>query len=685
MAEEALVDREQSPKFDEVAVVSCDILGHSSASGLNQLRRVAAINRIVGDAIRRREPGKVVWSSGGDGGHVVFLGEDWQSDAVRLMDELCTWAREEQVTLRVTGHLGFVAALFGADGRTQMVGAGINFAGWLIRQATGDGVVVSDTFRRGLASSAIASAVEFHDERLQVDRNSIRQLLWLMSLGNLRSKWATGETDDYTSLKNCLKQQDGWGALYYAKRISQINAKDEAVTGALESASRILKADALENRSFLERLRAEELTEMLKLGHLVERAPGEVICRVGEPGESLFVILRGEVGVYNLEGSGFGGTAEPKHTHRAGEVVGELAAALKRTRTADLVAMTDVALLSFISEEVNEKLSDTGTEAGKDAKRQYDRFILDRVLQHTAQVAPYLLGANRRGPLSLAGAHNSSRLSEQEAWQATLRQLLNYTELVTVDTDLTLAVDQVTGKIGRKSAERGLFVLVSGSVKTTDPVPVVLSAAQCPLLWVDLPALFTKAPTTYRRVAEPIMVLWLAATGVDQLSLDQRNELRRALEGMVGAKPPEYEYDVYLCHSSSDKRVILEIKDRLWTDYGIRSWYDDIELLPGDETRRTIEKGLMTCRFLLLCASASLKGSAWANREIDSVMHLDVKRQGDPKILVLKLYEQESNDEAIPLIVRGIKRQHFERAGDFERLAEYIVAARDSAGGRLPT
>ena len=77
--------------------------------------------------------------------------------------------------------------------------------------------------------------------------------------------------------------------------------------------------------------------------------------------------------------------------------------------------MTDVALLSFISEEVNEKLSDTGTEAGKDAKRQYDRFILDRVLQHTAQVAPYLLGANRRGPLSLAGAHNSSRLSEQEA------------------------------------------------------------------------------------------------------------------------------------------------------------------------------------------------------------------------------------------------------------------------------
>jgi hypothetical protein len=84
----------------------------------------------------------------------------------------------------------------------------------------------------------------------------------------------------------------------------------------------------------------------------------------------------------------------------------------------------------------------------------------------------------------------------------------------------------------------------------------------------------------------------------------------------------------------------------------------------------------MTCRFLLLCASANMQGSEWANLEVDSVLHLDVKRQDGPKILVLKLYEHESNDEAIPVILRGIKRQHFGRVGDFEQLARYIVAAR---------
>jgi hypothetical protein len=677
------VDRERAANFEEVGVVSCDILGHSAANGADQVRRVAAINDIVARAIRRREPGRVVWSSGGDGGHVVFFGDDWQADAILLMEELCAWARGEPIMLRVTGHVGVVTTLVGADERTQAVGPGINLAGWLLRQATGDGVVVSDTFRRGVASVAIASEIFFHDERLSVDRNSTRQLLYLMSFGDVVSEWAEAEQDDYASLKKCLKEKKGWDALYYAKRISQINAKDQDVTDALERTPRLLKSGTVANRSFLELLRADELTEMLKLGHLVERRPGEVICRVGEPGESMFVILRGEVGVYNLEGKGFGGTAEPKHVQRAGEVVGELATVLKRTRTADLVAMTDVALLSFISEELKDKLSDPDTDPGREAARQYDLFALDRVLQHTIQVAPYLLGPSRRGPLSIAPAHSSSRVSEREAWEATMRKLLPHAELVTVDSEgFTLEIDQVVREVSREDPELGLFILVSGSVRSPAPASAKLSDDQCPLLWVNVPKLFVKQPSIYGRVAEPIMVLWIGASGIDQLTLEQRAELHRALKSAVGEVPPQYEYDVYLCHSSKDKVVVREVKDRLWSEYGIRSWYDNAELRPGDSTRRTIEKGLMTSRFLLLCASANLNASQWANREIDSILHLDVKRQGDPKVLVLKLYEHESNDEAIPPIFRGTKRQHFRRDGDFERLAEYIVSTGRGGDGR---
>ncbi|WP_410667630.1 hypothetical protein [Amycolatopsis sp. cmx-4-68] len=90
---------------------------------------MAAINAIVAEAIGRRAPEQVIWSSGGDGGHVIFFDEDWQVDAVELMARLCGWARSERIMLRVTGHVGQVTTLPGADGRTQAVGPGINFAG----------------------------------------------------------------------------------------------------------------------------------------------------------------------------------------------------------------------------------------------------------------------------------------------------------------------------------------------------------------------------------------------------------------------------------------------------------------------------------------------------------------------------------------------------------------------------
>ncbi|MET8996476.1 cyclic nucleotide-binding domain-containing protein [Amycolatopsis sp. NPDC004169] len=667
----------EAVEFEEVAVVSCDILGHSATNGGDQVRRVTAINKIVADTIRRCAGRQVVWSSGGDGGHVIFFGENWHVDVVLLLGDLWSWAHDEGIPLRITGHVGKVATIVGADERVQAVGAGINFAGWLIRQATGDGIVVSDAFRRGISSTLIALSVSFHNERLRVDRTTTRQLLSLMSFDGVSSKWPEGEQDDYNSLKESLAEGNGWEALYYAKRISQMNAADEKIEPYLEEASRLLKSDTLENRSFLELLRPDELTAMLKLGHLVERARGDIICQVNDPGESLFVILHGEVGVYNLEGKGYGGTAEPKHVHLPGEIVGELATVLKRTRTADLVAMSDVALLSFIGEEVQDRFSNADKEAVRDAARQWHRFLLDRVVQHTIQVARYLLGSGRRGPLSVAPALSSPRDSGLEPWKANVRALLPETELVTVaDGGFTLEIAHVTAELTKMDPERGVFILVSGSVRSQTPVKATLSGAECPLLWVDVPKVFAKQASTYERVDEPIMVLWIGARGVGRLSLKLRQELHETLESAVGRVPPEYEYDVYLCHAGEDRQAVLELKNRLWAEHRIRAYYDDMELQPDDSTRKAIEKGLMTGRFLLLCATANLNATEWASRGLDSLLNLDVDRPGEPHVLVLKLHDHESVDEAIPEVFRDAKRQYFRQDRDFEDLCEYIRSAR---------
>ena len=641
---------------EEVAIVSCDIRGHSKTDGREQVRRVTKINEIISTAIRRCRPEQVVWLSGGDGGHVVFRGDEWQPWAVRLVWDLVSWAWDDDVELRITGHVGRVTSTWGADSRVQIVGPGINFAGWLLRQLTHEAVIVSDAFRRAIAPVQIDElSVSFHDERLFIDRNLEPQLLYLLTINGFTSRWFESERDDHRELeKNLLEKSSGWDVLYFAKRIWQVNSKDKQVAAAVERTAGTLRSIPVDRTSFLASMLAQELAEFLRIGQLIERGPGEVICRYGEPGESMFVILRGEVGVYNIEGKGFAGQASPKHVHRQGEVVGELASVLNRDRTADLVALTDVALLAFTYEEVKKKLPASATRA-------FDMFVTERVLEHATQVASYLVGPNRTGPLSVA----SGNIGAEDVWRDALRALRGHCQLITVDAGpLDLEFDHVLRGVEDRG---GLYVLVSGRVVRQDgSAEVALDGAQCPVLWIDMPHLLPWPAASYVRVMEPIKVIRIGAAGIEQLDVSQRQQLRSALKDAVGHVPDEYEYQVYLCHSSHDKQVVRQIRDRLEAN-GIRCWFDEDELHGGRSARRGMEQGLRSSRYLLVCASANLQSALWANQEIDAVLHLDVESRDDPKVLVLRL-NGDNVETAIPLLLQGKKWFEYQSPASFEEL-----------------
>jgi CRP-like cAMP-binding protein len=653
------------PKPEQVAVVSCDLLGHSTTNGADQVRRVAAINDIVHRAIRRGRPGGIVWSSGGDGGHVVFRGDVWQAEAILLILELSSWAEEENAKLRITGHVGPVTDITGADGRIQVVGEGINFAGWLLRQLHSGTRVVSDSFRRAMAPPPEGVEPRFHDERLFFDRKSEPQLLYLMSLGTFESSWVDSRDSDHALLKQALanKEEKGWHVLYHAKRILQTNVKDAEVAAALRTIAPRLKAGDPEQQSLLGLMDDKELAEVLKLGQLVERRPGEAICRYNDPGGSMFVILHGDVGVYNLEGKGFGGVASPKHVHRAGEVVGELGPVLKRARTADLVALTDVGLLSFDSEEVLVRLSTT--PEGRKAARQFEQFITGRLLEHTCQGASYLVGLNRTGPLTIGPDGTRPRDDKDDSiWKETLRELRPHSRSITVEQGpLTLEFDHLAE---RGDGGHGLYVLVSGRLRSTDAPKVDLHGAQFPVLWVDLPGVLSQPLRSYIREQEPIMILRIDAEGIRALPIQQRKALRDSLEGVVGEVPEEYEYQVYLCHATPDKTLVRQIQRR-FEKSGIKSWYDEVQLSEGGSVLSRMENGLRSSRYLLVCASENFMTAPWGMREYESVMNLEVKRRAG-KVLVLRLYENESDDASIPLLVSGNKRWRYWIPEEFESL-----------------
>ena len=72
-----------------------------------------------------------------------------------------------------------------------------------------------------------------------------------------------------------------------------------------------------------------------------------------------------------------------------------------------------------------------------------------------------------------------------------------------------------------------------------------------------------------------------------------------------------FTYDVFLSHSSKDKPTVRAVAERLRSD-GLRVWFDDWQLRPGDSIPAKIEEGLEQSRVLVLCMSANAFGSDWA-------------------------------------------------------------------------
>lgn len=75
-----------------------------------------------------------------------------------------------------------------------------------------------------------------------------------------------------------------------------------------------------------------------------------------------------------------------------------------------------------------------------------------------------------------------------------------------------------------------------------------------------------------------------------------------------------FTHDVFLSHSSKDKHEVRVLAERLRRD-GLRVWFDESEIFPGDSIPAKIEEGLEKSRILVLCISANAIKSDWAQLE----------------------------------------------------------------------
>jgi hypothetical protein len=84
----------------------------------------------------------------------------------------------------------------------------------------------------------------------------------------------------------------------------------------------------------------------------------------------------------------------------------------------------------------------------------------------------------------------------------------------------------------------------------------------------------------------------------------------------------EFQYDVFLSHNSKDKPQVRQLAERLRAA-GLRVWFDEWVIQPGDDIYLAIERGLEAARVQVLCLSPAALGSDWVALERSTVLFRD--------------------------------------------------------------
>ncbi|MCX7113883.1 MAG: TIR domain-containing protein [Proteobacteria bacterium] len=87
-------------------------------------------------------------------------------------------------------------------------------------------------------------------------------------------------------------------------------------------------------------------------------------------------------------------------------------------------------------------------------------------------------------------------------------------------------------------------------------------------------------------------------------------------------KEPQFSFDVFLSHNSKDKPRVRMLAERL-RSAGLRVWFDEWIIQPGDDIYLTIEGGLEVSRTLILCLSDNAIGSDWVGLERSTALFRD--------------------------------------------------------------
>ena len=607
----------------DAILVSCDIVGHGADTDhARQVARIKALNDCVRGVCAPFFRNNAIWASGGDGGHIAFTDDKHAETAIQLIRDLFQWANTKtlgldatSVELRLTAHYGPVSVIEGADSRKELVGDGINFCGSLLKFGTPGAVIVSSAFREFIerlpsARSELVSKITFDGERVVYLKHHRANTVSYLSLdGIFGSTSPTPSNTVRELLKAALESSNYWAAIYHAKRLLQIDSLDQDAVAALQMISptqlviQAPGAQRFEAHPLFSQMNRQSMQDLVLTAHLIERDDGETICMKEDTGDTMFIVLKGQIGVV-LNAQNLPSVTSPSSpfdlSFGAGKIVGELALALNRRRTATLQAIGSTAMLSINYNTLQGLLS--AVPKNMRLERAFNDFLLDRVLSFVCSNCDYL-GKSPTSPLA-----NIDQPWERMVWDS---------EMISLDwKDVDLFFSSPN-----KISTPGLYILTCGRLKEatqTGSIQKMLDSGALPIVYANLEGAvvghYHKFTIDTGSNSSPVKIVCLRESVLKSFG---PVVYARIVEATKQQLARQFVFDVFISYSHRDDRIANIWREEM-EKTGLRVYMSRPEAMRRfkSEIEFALAESLVMVPFVSERAAGPGGEAGWVQREI---------------------------------------------------------------------
>ena len=133
------------------------------------------------------------------------------------------------------------------------------------------------------------------------------------------------------------------------------------------------------------------------------------------------------------------------------------------------------------------------------------------------------------------------------------------------------------------------------------------------------------------------------------------------------------DYDVFLCHSSKDKNIVRQFND-WFVQEGLKTWFDEAEILPGDSVVAKIAEGMKKAKYVCVFISDNLNmenKSPYVGWEISLAKTKELKSE-DGRVIPILIKKSELPKELLDKNYANFSKDLSKESSEFKRILRKI-------------